>query len=297
MKLGLGTVQFGMPYGIAHRGEAAASGELAAILRRAAESGIDCLDTAPAYGESEARLGSAMGDTTFRIVTKTPAFRADEISAADGALVRSTFMQSLERLRRPRIYGLLVHHAGDLLKPGGRRLAEAMQDLKRDGLVEKIGLSVYTGDEIDRALDIFEPDLVQLPVNVFDQRLLQSGHVERLRRRGIEIHARSVFLQGLLLMNPDAVPDYFSPLRETLADYATRLNAMGMTRLQGALAFVRGLDAIDYAIVGAQSSEQLEEIVAAARVPFEPLDFSRYAVADEDMVLPSRWKLTRESAA
>ncbi len=291
MKLGLGTVQFGMPYGIAHRGEAISSAELAATLRRATESGIDCLDTAPAYGDSEARLGSALADSrVFNIVTKTPVFSRGEIGLAEADLTRASLSQSLEKLRRRHVYGLLVHNADDLLKPGGRHLVQVMQDMKSEGLVLKIGISVYTAQQIDRALEFFQPDIVQLPLNVFDQRLLESGHVARLKSCGTEIHARSIFLQGLLLMAPDTVPDYFSPLQENLSNYRELLRTRSMKPIQGALAFVRQIAGVDYAVVGAQSTGELEEIYAAAQTPFDGLDFSRLAVTDENMIVPSRWK-------
>jgi aryl-alcohol dehydrogenase-like predicted oxidoreductase len=134
--------------------------------------------------------------------------------------------------------------------------------------------------------------LVQLPLNVLDQRFIVSGRLALLKRRRVEVHARSIFLQGVLLMEPGALPRFFAPLRETLDDYANALSAHRMSRVDGALAFIRQADAVDCAIVGVQSVKELGELVAASNASARtPIDFGRFAVADEDLILPPRWKL------
>jgi aryl-alcohol dehydrogenase-like predicted oxidoreductase len=292
MKLGLGTVQFGLPYGIAHHGPPTPQQEIDRILAAAAEGMIDCLDTAPAYEDSERRLGIALnGASPFRIVSKSPVFKGAEIRAANADELRATFMRSLEHLRQDAIHALLIHHCDDLLKPGGHLLVEAMRALAREGLLEKLGVSVYDGTQIDAVLSIFEPDIVQLPLSVLDQRLLASGHLERLAEHGVEVHARSVFLQGVLLMESHALPCFLAPLRGTLEEYATVLRTHGMSRIDGALAFLRRTARVDYAIVGVQHLRELRELLDAhARSVDTELDFSRFAVANEDMILPPRWK-------
>ena len=143
-----------------------------------------------------------------RIVTKTavgpkPAVFGQE----DTDTIRAAFFTSLDRLRQDRVYGLLIHHGSDLLIPGGERLIELLSSLKRGGQVEKVGVSIYSGDELDGVLEKFVPDIVQLPLNIADQRLRNSGHLAKLDGLGVEIHVRSV-LQGVLLAAPDSLPAY-----------------------------------------------------------------------------------------
>lgn len=293
MKLGIGTVQFGMDYGISNSRSKTPPAEVDRILRLAADSGIQVLDTAALYGDSEVILGGLLPSShDFRIVTKTPDFRTATINAADAMHLRDTFRRSLENLRQSSVYGLLAHHADDLLVLGGRLVLEAMQRLRDEGLVGKIGVSVYSGQQIDRLLALYTPDIVQLPLNLFDQRLLESGHLEELKRRGVEIHARSVFLQGLLLIEPDQVPPYFSPIRDTLERYARFLEAHKLSRLQAALAFATRQRDVDVALVGVTSVAELRDILSALdAMAGTDLDMSTLKVADERMVNPSLWKL------
>jgi len=227
MKLGLGTAQFGLDYGIFNRRGQCSSAEAAAILRLAAEGGIDVLDTAGAYGTSERVLGQTMSpDHRFRMVSKTPVLSHADVDPRHA--VEAALMTTLERLGRDSIYGLLVHHADDLLSAAGAGLWQAMQAIKRRRLVCKIGVSVYDAAQLDQVLDRFDVELVQLPVNLFDQRLVYGGYLARLKARGIEVHARSVFLQGLLLMDPASVPESLAPVKQPLACLHDELRTAGV---------------------------------------------------------------------
>ena len=293
MKLGLGTVQFGMDYGMSNPRGRTPPAEVDRILRLAADNGVQVLDTAAVYGDSEVVLGKLLpSDHDFRIVTKTPSFKTATINAADAVHLRDAFHRSLENLRRGNVYGLLAHHADDLLVPGGRLVFEEMQRLLEDGPVRKIGVSVYSGQQIDSILELYTPDIVQLPLNLLDQRLLESGHLEKLKRRGVEIHARSVFLQGLLLIEPDQIPAYFSPIGDKLERYARFLEANKLSRLQATQAFAAKQRDVDVVLVGVTSAAELRDILSALdAVSGIDLDMSALKVADERMVNPSLWKL------
>ncbi len=185
MNLGLGSVQFGLDYGIANATGRTPAPEVAAILALAAERGVKVLDTAPSYGDSEAVVGRALpADQDFRIISKTRYFRLAKIGREEVATLDSDFRASLERLGVERLYGLLLHHCDDLLAPGGERLWAAMAALKDRGLVAKIGVSVYTKRQIEAVLERFTIDLVQLPLNVLDQRLSRE-FLDSIKRAGI----------------------------------------------------------------------------------------------------------------
>ena len=171
-RLALGTAQFGMPYGIANRTGQVSDAEAQDILQQARGAGIDTLDTAMAYGESEARLG-ALGVRAWQVVTKLPA--VDDHCADVHGWVQQSLASSLERLRVDRLYALLLHRPAQLLGSRGDEIFRALTDVKSQGVVGKIGVSIYAPAELEQLWPCFRPDLVQAPFNVLDRRLSDSG--------------------------------------------------------------------------------------------------------------------------
>lgn len=295
MKIGLGTVQFGLDYGVSNPQGITSATEVKDILTLAWQSGITILDTAVAYGMSEEVIGQSIPEgMSFKIVTKTPLFKKDRIDKVDAIRLKETFLQSLKRVKQTTIYGLLVHHANDLLVPGGPYLWKTMEDLKAAGLVKKIGVSVYSPREIEALSEKYRLDLIQLPVNVFDQRMIQGGYLRHLKDLGIEIHSRSAFLQGLLLMSPEELPAHFDSIRPIMIQYREALQKHEFSPLTAALAFVYKQQEIDHIIVGVNDRDQLRKILNAISNlhDLNYIDFSNYAIIDESIINPSLWSLS-----
>ncbi len=277
MKIGLGTAQFGSDYGISNRAGAPSDLEVSGILDAARRMGIDLLDTAPDYGNAEDRIGETPADD-FLIVTKTRL----------GQRPLASLASSLQRLGRARIYGCLIHHAADLAGPDAAVIVEELVSARSQGLVKKIGVSVYNEKEIADVLKVLTPDIIQLPANIFDQRLVLSGRMRDLHRRGIEIHARSVFLQGLLLMSPQRLPAALSFAEAPLRKFDDACIEASCTRLEASIAYAASIPEFDRVLVGVASQGQLKEVVAALdrNVRF---DFSTQMVADERILDPATW--------
>ncbi|MDP1672295.1 MAG: aldo/keto reductase [Burkholderiales bacterium] len=290
MKIGLGTVQFGMNYGISNTRGKPSEDEIRRTLDVARGAGIQIIDTAHTYGESEAVLGRNLpAKHEFRIVTKTLPLRTETVSAADIQRVISAFHFSLERLRQPSVYGLLAHHASDLLAKGGEHLMSTLVSLKSQGLIKKIGVSVYDQLELDAILSRYTIDMIQLPFNVLDQRLLENGTLSRLNKDGIEIHARSIFLQGLLLMDPDNLGSHFRSAQGPLKKFHEFSRSHGKTPLELALNFAINRKEIDHIIIGINHPEELAEILSAAQLPPAIDNYSDFAIHDETVLNPARW--------
>ena len=292
MQLGLGTAQFGSAYGITNSNGQISADDALHILQTAENSGVHVLDTAAAYGDAEEALGRALWrGHTFRVITKTlpigsPSLTRDEVSRTGDA-----FKRSLDRLRLDRVAGLLLHHGDEILRPGGGLLADMLLGLKDAGLVERIGISCYTPEELRAASRILPPDLVQVPVNVLDRRFLSDGILGELKREGTEVHARSVFLQGLLLTPGHALPASFELHRNAFSKIDAYATSHDLTRLELALGFLASLPEIDVALVGVTCVPELEEIVAAWRATLDiTLDFEDLGYDDESLLLPSRWR-------
>jgi aryl-alcohol dehydrogenase-like predicted oxidoreductase len=283
-RLALGTVQFGMDYGQENRKVPAV--EIPRILRCARLEGMDTLDTAVAYGESEALLG-ATGIEGWRVVTKVPALPAD--CRDPRTWVVETAKSSLSRLGVASIHGLLLHRASDLLGAHGDAVYSGLQRCRESGLARKIGISVYAPEELAAIVPRYPMDLIQSPFSVLDRRLRQSGWLERLKASGVEVHARSVFLQGLLL-----VPDARRPRRFDRWDALWRrwqawLGDNGMSALEACLHFALAHRELDRVVVGVDTLAQLREVLESVDGDF-PLAPPSLACDDVDLIEPSRWR-------
>ena len=290
-KLGLGTAQFGLAYGITNaRGQVPAA-EVEAIVAAAVAAGIDLFDTATAYGESESVLGPALASQGgLHIVSKLPPLAVDRIGAAEIDRYRAAVQRSLALLQRPSIYGLLLHRPDDLRKPGAERLVALLEELKRAGTVAKIGVSAYDRAQIELAVDRLPLDAVQVPVNLLDQRLLQDGTLDRLKVRNIEVHARSAFLQGALLAESSRLPGHFAPHLDRLRAVGGAAERAGLSRLALCLRFVLAQPPIDRVIVGVTGMAELQQVLAAATdVAPLPQGLAALASGDPHLVNPALW--------
>ena len=262
------------------------------MLALAEKIGVGMIDTAAMYGNSETVIGEhCPTGNTFRYVTKTLALHGEKVTSKNLAFVHKGFKSSLLHLRRQSVYGLLVHHCHDLLAPNGKLLFDLLQELKASGKVEKIGVSAYNDEELQAVIDRYPIDIVQIPLSVFDQRMIQSGTLSRLKDREIEIHVRSIFLQGLLLLGVDELPAYFHSIRDHISRYHKWLDDKDMTRLEGAMLFAQQQSEIDQIVAGVCDCAQLAGIdkafTRAATLP--KFDFSPFAMTSEHFLNPSNW--------
>ena len=285
MKLALGTVQFGLNYGIANLAGQVGLTEAQAILSHARKCGLDTLDTAVNYGDSEQRLGE-IGVTDWQVVSKLPALpeQCDDVAT----WVRNQVQASLERLRNTKLQGLLLHRPEQLLGEHGRDLYNALLALKHDGLVAKIGLSIYDPLELDALTKNFKIDLVQAPFNVLDRRLITTGWMNKLAQMGIELHTRSVFLQGLLLMPSATRPTKFNRWQSTWQQWDQWLAKTDLTPLQACLSDALAHPGIARVIVGVDSLIQLKEIVMASQGPASEPPRAIHS-SEIDLINPARW--------
>lgn len=283
-RLGLGTVQFGQAYGISNTRGRVPAADVAAILRRAAISGLGTLDTAAGYGDSENVLGSLTELTRpFRIVTKTIALK----NGLEAVIARAR--ASVATLDRARVDLLLVHSASDLMGDGGPALWDALLALRDEGLFGGIGISAYVADDPLMLARKFRPAAMQVPLSLLDQRLVRSGALAAIKNLGVEIHARSLFLQGLLFLPADKLPAKLAPAAAHLRAIDEKIRDSGSTPLAAALAFALNRSEVDVAVVGVTAPSEFEEILRAAAEPRPHLDWDALKLDDELVLTPSRW--------
>jgi len=283
-RLGLGTVQFGQAYGISNTHGQVSPEAARTTLDRAAHAGLKTLDTAAAYGNAEAVLGGLPDATRpFRIVTKTISLK----NGLDAVVARAR--QSVATLGRRPVDLLLVHSAGDLSLPDGPDLWKTLLALRDEGLFGGIGISAYVADDPAALARKFRPAAMQVPVSLFDQRLIKSGALAAMKDMGVEIHARSLFLQGLLFLPENKIPTKLASVAPHLKNLRATFANAGTTPLAAAIAFALGRPEIDVAVVGVTTVSEFDEIVAAARQPTPSIDWASCALNDEIVLTPSLW--------
>ena len=286
MKIALGTVQFGTHYGVANTNGQVNRSEAEKILAYAKNSGVNTIDTAIAYGSSEQCLGE-VGVDGYQVVSKLP-----EIPDDHGNLKLWFDRQvhwSLEALGVKKLSGLLLHRPSQLLDPDKKELWDLLLQLKSDGVVEKVGFSIYTPNELDKLWDSFKPDLVQAPYNVFDRRLDKSGWLQRMSEENVEVHIRSIFLQGLLLMGEGKRPEKFSKWRSLWCQWDDWLSENEIEPVQAAVSFALSDKRISRVVVGVDSLEQFKNIISAANnIGQFPESFR---ITDTRLLNPSEWSL------
>lgn len=285
MKLALGTAQFGLDYGVANDSGQISVEDASLIMVSARRAGINVLDTAIAYGDSEAVLGS-LGVSSWKIITKLPAVPADCLDVC--GWVQEQVLGSIGRLGVKKIYGLLLHRPAQLLEDKGSLLYSAIQSLKVNNLVEKIGVSVYGTVELDLLFGQFNFDLVQAPLSILDRGLVETGWAESLKKSGVEVHTRSAFLQGLLLMPAQNRPMKFRYWAEVWQEWDRWLLETGLSPLQACLRYANSLSCIDRVVVGVDSVGQINQIVDAASGELQSLPLFK-PLQDARLINPASW--------
>ena len=288
-KIALGTAQFGLPYGISNTRGQVNRNELEAIFQVARSANISLLDTAIAYGNSEESIG-ASDSLGFEIVTKLPPLSGAETSVSQW--VQFQVANSLTKLKRNSVYGLLLHNPSDLLGPYGDELLTSLENLKRDGVIQKFGISIYSPNELDSLTAYkphFLPDIVQTPLNIFDRSIESSGWLTRLFDMNVEIHARSVFLQGLLMQTATERSTAFNNWSSMFTEFESWINAQQLNPLAACLGHVLSYPEVAKIILGVTSANELKQIIAALSTNHLRAPQSLQSL-DVDLIQPMNWE-------
>jgi len=283
--LAVGTVQFGLDYGAVNNEGQVSLDDAREILDFARDSGMDTLDTAAVYGNSEERLGE-LNVSDWQIVSKLPKIPSDCTDVTDW--VNTTVKTTLSRIRVPKLYGLLLHYPHQLFEKNGDELYGALSKLVSDGVIDKIGVSIYSPDELDSILERFTFNLVQAPFNPFDQRLVTSGWIKKLKEKNIELHVRSIFLQGILVTEPNQLPSQFTNWKPMLNRWHKWLDENKITPVEACLRHALGRSEVSRVIVGINNINQLKDILDNISDEFIDIP-SEFQCSDLNIIEPSRW--------
>ena len=286
-RLSLGTAQFGLKYGITNQAEKIKFSQAKEILKLAKKNNINLIDTAMSYGESEKIIGDT-GIKDFKIVTKLPPSLKDCKSVR--SWVEKNVESSLRNLGVSSIYGLLVHRSENLLGDLGKKLIHTLDQIKLNGLVKKIGVSIYDPSELDKIMNLKKFDIIQAPLNIVDRRLETSGWLSKLYKLGVEVHIRSIFLQGLLLIKHNKIPKIFNKWQNIFDKWMLELERDNLNPINECLSYPLNLPEVHRIIVGVDNISQFQEIIGISSFQRSKKNWSFMASNDQMLVNPYNWK-------
>lgn len=302
-KLTLGTVQLGLKYGIANQTGMPHKKEAMDILHYAVVNNVEGFDTAPLYGNSEELIGQFVKEQTELsnklplVFSKLPSLPNDEHASYPALLqeVKKHVSLSLNKLAIQSLDGYYLHDEKNLYSHDGK-IIDCLLTLKQQGLIKNIGVSVYSIKAVKKVIDAGCFDMIQIPINAFDQQLIHSGLLEDLSQQGIKIYARSVYLQGLLLMNSDKLPDHLKFAKRWIDQFQEVAYEHKLEPNKLAFCFVRDLPQIDSIVVGCETLTQLEENINMMKNPKLPASVSNQLIElfrdiPEKVTNPTLWRL------
>ena len=280
----LGAAQFGLNYGVSNVYGKTQEHELKKILDIALLNGFRKIDTAIDYGDSETVLGK-VGIKEFEVITKINPLKIHGNNAF--SLILSDVENSLRRLKIDQLEAVLIHNTESIVNENEADIFNFLNDLKKMKLTKKIGISSYSSEEIIRLCEKYDFDIAQTPLNIIDTDLINSGCIETLKKSNVEVHVRSIFLQGLLLMKKEQRPKKFNQFNNIWNEWHSWLDKNDLTPLEGCLCFIKNCFLIDGVIIGVETSAQLIEIVKSTNRTVRSMP--NFPKIDPLLLNPSKW--------
>lgn len=287
MKIIIGTAQFGSNYGIANKSGKVSDMDVKNILGEAIKYGVNTIDTAINYGDSEKRLGKN-NLNEFKIISKLPSI--NKIYAPDlQKWIINTVEESLSKLKINKLEALLLHRPKEILSEQGHLIIKALDDLKESNLADKVGISIYEPSELAVLFDKYKFDLVQTPMNILDRRIIESGWLKKLKDSNVEVHARSIFLQGLLLMEYKDLRNDFFKKNKFIREWFDWLKVYNLSPYESALEFVKSNQMIDKFLIGVDNFSQFQKLLENYNSCKFKFDIPNFYCDDQKLLNPSKW--------
>lgn len=300
-KLSLGTAQLGLNYGIANTNGKPDFNTSLRILKYSWENGINVFDTAPSYGNCEKIIGTFISSNinidfeNLVVISKLPKVEHQNDLKFDHlyTIIKKTIIQSLKTLKINKFPIYLIHHAPDIFLKDGI-IVECLHQIKKEGLIDRIGISIYNPNEVEEALKFKEINVIQVPINLFDHRLINTGLLQKLKMKKYLIFARSIYLQGLLFKSVQNLPESLEYAKNFLLKLRNLTENLNINILKLAFLFVRDLPEITSLIIGIERVDQIEENLKMLKE--EPLlkeirdtIIEEFSDVPEKIINPSLW--------
>jgi len=289
----LGTAQLGMKYGIANVQGQPTEEQACEIVKTALGYGVNCFDTAQAYGNSEIVLGKALkycgAAPDIKIVSKL----SPELQPTDNQSVKQSIETSLQNLGVDQLWCLMLHRA-DWLDVWGEGLGQTLDNARESGDIKYLGVSVYSPDDAHRALEHPDIQVIKVPCNAWDQRMKTAGVFELAKNLNKLCFARSIYLQGLLIMSMEEVKKKLPKATKISQQWHKLAEYYSLRPLVLAVGFAKSLQLP--LVIGVEASAQIIEnfsLLEEVELPGKIIEDARLQVEDEDIIIPSQWEILR----
>ena len=293
-RLGLGTVQLGLDYGVANRSGKPVLNECEQLLNYGIQKGINCLDTARAYGDSETVIGNFVKKFNICDLNIISKIKSDILMLPFEKSAKY-IKQSIYNLSLPTLFALLLHDS-KLLYHWNDKLEEKIVQFKKNGLFRYFGVSIYSDREFELALQCKNIDIIQVPFNIFDQRAVNNDWLGKAAQKNILIFIRSIFLQGLLLMGQEDIPEKLGLAKQYLLEVDNICKDLSITKLQLLFSYVNLLTNNSIILFGCESLEQVKSNISIFENELIELDketlkniYMKFSCINEKIYNPIRW--------
>jgi aryl-alcohol dehydrogenase-like predicted oxidoreductase len=284
-KIILGSANFEQPYGV--KKNFIKKGEIKKLFNLASKNKIKTIDTSPLYNKSEKIIG-LLNNNRFKIISKVPKIPKNIKKKNIKKWLKQRVMISLKNLKIKRLEYLLLHNANSLISKNGDEIYKSIKSMKTNKLTNNIGISIYDFNILDKILKKFKFDLIQVPLNILDQRLVKTKWLKKLKEKNIKVHVRSIFLQGILLMNHNRLPKELKKLSKNWMIWENWLKENELNPLQACLSFVLSYRTLDGIVVGSNSANQLDQILKLKRIKSNFL-LPNLNIKNQKLIDPREW--------
>jgi len=284
-KIILGSANFNQIYGI--KKNFIKKKEIKKSFKLALKNNIKIIDTSPLYNKSEKIIG-LLNNNKFKIISKIPKIPQNIKKKNIKKWLKLKAINSLKNLKIKKFECLLLHRVDSLLSENGNEIYKNIKNMKTIGLTNKIGISIYDFNILDKILRKFKFDLIQAPFNILDQRLVTTGWLKKLKKRKIKVYARSIFLQGILLLKHNQLPEKLKKLNKNLIIWENWLKKNNLSALQVCLSFVLNQRQLDGIIVGYNNKNQLNQILKQKKMK-SSFSIPNLNISNRKLIDPRAW--------
>lgn len=289
-KIIIGGAQLGTSYGISNiKKQTIANSKK--LIDLCIKKDIKIIDTAIEYKTNYKIINYISKKKKFKIITKLPHRQKKQNLKKYIKELENIILNYLSQYNIKKFEVLLVHRAEDLLRLNGDLIYKKINDFKNKNLTKKIGISVYDANSCIDILNKFDFDVVQLPINIFNNSFLTSKILDKIKKKNIEIHARSLFFQGLIFIDPNNLNSYFNKVKEKFFEFDKDCNHSKIEKIKQCIYFIEQIPQIDKYIIGFNNNIQLQEFLNINFQKNNLLNFKKYIINESKFINPSKWKI------